>query len=319
MLSAHTPKISQGDTHTHSPAYQTAQMADRRSGRHTYTQPCLPDRTDGSSPVRETHIHTALPTRPHRWQIARHTYTQPCLPDRTDGRSPVRETHIHTALPTRPHRWQIAGQGDTHTHSSAYQTAQMADRRSRRHTCTQPCLPDRTDGRSPVRETHIHTALPTRPHRWQIAGQGDTHTHSSAYQTAQMADRRSRRHTCTQPCLPDRTDGRSPVRETHIHTALPTRPHRWQIAGQGDTHTHSSAYQTAQMADRRSGRHTYTQPCLPDRTDGRSPVRETHIHTALPTRPHRWQIAGQGNTHTHSPAYQTAQMADRRSGRHSPA
>ena len=151
-------------TDTHSPAYKTAQVAGRRSGRHTY-----------------------------------------CLQDRTGGRSPVRETHL---LPTR-HRWQVAGQGDTPT---AYKTAQVAGRRSGRHTY---CLQD-TGGRSPVRETHINIALPTRPHRWQVAGQGDT-----------------------------------------IHIALPTR-HRWQVAGQGDTHTHSPAYKTAQVAGRRSGRHTYT-------------------------------------------------------------
>ena len=189
----------------------------------------------------------------------------------------------------------------------------MADRRSGRyiHTNTNPCLQDRTDGRSPVREIHTykHKSLPTRPHRWQIAGQGDTYmyiqTQIPAYKTAQMADRRSGRyiHTNTNPCLQDRTDGRSPVREIHTykHKSLPTRPHRWQIAGQGDTNTN---------------------PCLQDRTDGRSPVREIHTykHKSLPTRPHRWQIAGQGDTYmyiqTQIPAYKTAQMADRRSGRY---
>ena len=86
-------------------------------------------------------------------------------------------------------------------------------------------------------------------------------------------------------------------------------------------YTHFPAYQTAQKADRRSGRNTstHTLPCLPDRTKSRSPVREKHkhTHTSLPTRPHKRQIAGQGETqvHTHFPAYQTAQMADRRSGR----
>ena len=146
---------------------------------------------------------------------------------------------------TRLYRWQ------THTHS--------------------PSLQDRTDGRSPVRERETHTqSLPTRPHRWQVAGQGHTHT----------------------PCLQDRTDGRSPVRERETHTqSLPTRPHRWQVAGQGHTHT----------------------PCLQDRTDGRSPVRERHTQS-LPTRPHRWQVAGQGETHT-IPAYKTAQMTGRQSGR----
>ena len=155
-------------------------------------------------------------------------------------------------------------------------------------------------------------------------------TQIPAYKTAQMADRRSGRyihvHTNTNPCLQDRTDGRSPVREIHTykHKSLPTRPHRWQIAGQGDTYiqTQIPAYKTAQMADRRSGRyiHTNTNPCLHDRTDGRSPVREIHTykHKSLPTRPHRWQVAGQGDTYiqTQIPAYKTAQMADRRSGRY---
>ena len=266
---------------TQIPAYKTAQMADRRSGRY---------------------IHV-------------HTNTNPCLQDRTDGRSPVREIHTykHKSLPTRPYRWQIAGQGDTYiqTQIPAYKTAQMADRRSGRyiHTNTNPCLQDRTDGRSPVREIHTykHKSLPTRPHRWQIASQGDTYiqTQIPAYKTAQMADRRSGRyiHTNTNPCLQDRTDGRSPVREIHTctykHKSLPTRPHRWQIAGQGDTYmyiqTQIPAYKTAQTVGRRSGRyihvHTNTNPCLLDRTDGRSPVREIHTctykHKSLPTRPHR--------------------------------
>ena len=109
------------------------------------------------------------------------------------------------------------------------------------------------------------------------------YTHFPAYQTAQKADRRSGTNTSTHtlPCLPDRTKGRSPVREKHkhTHTSLPTRPHKRQIAGQGETqaHTHFPAYQTAQKADRRSGRNT--------------------------------------STHTHFPAYQTAQKADRRSGK----
>ena len=64
-------------------------------------------------------------------------------------------------------------------------------------------------------------------------------------------------------------------------------------------YTYFPTYQTAQKADRLSGRNTstHTLPCLPDHT--------------------KWQIAGQGETqvHTHFPAYQTAQKADRRSGR----
>ena len=50
----------------------------------------------------------------------------------------------------------------------------------------------------------------------------------------------------------------------HTQHMIPTRPHRWLIAGQGDIHTHSTcmipAYKTAQMADRRSGRHTAHDP-----------------------------------------------------------
>ena len=182
-----------------------------------------PSHIHGRSPVRKTHPCIALPTR----------HKRTTLPTRL----PVRETHTHTTLPTRPHRWQVTGQGNTHAHNPAYKTAQVAGRRSGKHTRTQPCLQDRRGGRSPVRETHTHTTLPTRPHRWQVAGHGNTHA---------------------QPCLQDRTGGRSPVRETHTHITLPTRPHRWQVACQRNTHA---------------------QPCLQDRTGGRSPVRETHTHT----------------------------------------
>ena len=275
-------------TQTHIPAYKTAHMAGRRSETHTNTQ--------------------SLPTRPHIWQVAGQTHTQthnPCLQDRTYGRSPVRDTHKHTipayktahmagrrsethtntqSLPTRPHIWQVAGLRHTQTHIPAYKTAHMAGRRSETHTNTHPCLQDRTYGRSPVRDTHKHTipayktahmagrrsdthtntqSLPTRPHIWQVAGQRHTQTHN--------------------PCLQDRTYGRSPVRDTHKHTipayktahmagrrsethtntqSLPTRPHIWQVAGQRHTQTHN--------------------PCLQDRTYGRSPVRDTHKHTSLP-------------------------------------
>ena len=147
--------------------------------------------------------HTPLPTGSHKWQIAgqgKTLHTRPCLPDRTNGRSPVREKH--------------------YTHAPAYQIAQMADRRSGKNT--------------------THTPLPTGSHKWQIAGQGKT--------------------LHTRPCLPDRTNGRSPVREKH--------------------YTHAPAYRIAQMADRRSGKNT--------------------THTPLPTRSHKWQIAGQGEIHTMS-------------------
>ena len=293
----------------HVPAYQIAQMADRRSGKNTRTpRPCLPDRTNGRSPVRENHSYTTtLPTRSHKAdrRSGKTTHTpRPCLPDRTNGRSPVREEHSYTtSLPTRSHKWQIAGQGKPLVHHvPAYQIAQMADRRSGKTTHTpRPCLPDRTNGRSPVRENHSYiTTLPTRSHKWQIAGQGKPLVyHDPAYQIAQMADRRSGKTTRTpRPCLPDRTNGRSPVRENHSYTTtLPTRSHK---------------------ADRRSGKTTRTpRPCLPDRTNGRSPVRENHSYTTtLPTRSHKWQIAGQGKPLVHhDPAYQIAQMADRRSGK----
>ena len=61
----------------------------------------------------------------------------------------------------------------------------------------------------------------------------NTHAPIPAYRTAQMADRRSGKNT----------------------------------------HAHSSAYWTAQMADRRSA-----YPCLQDRINGRSPVREKYTH-----------------------------------------
>ena len=249
VFPAKQKKLESSGRHTHT----DGRLMVRETHTHTHI-PCLQDSTDGRSPVRDTHTHT-------------HTNI-PCLQDRTNGRSPVRETHTHTQTFPAYKTAQMADRRSgrhthTHTHTQtfpAYKTAQMADRRSGTHTHTHthtniPCLQDRTNGRSPVRETHTHTNI---------------------------------------PCLQDRTDGRSPVRETHTHThthkhSLPTRPHRWQIAGQGHTHTHTHtqifpAYKTAQMADRRSGRHTHTHthkhtniPCLQDRTDGRSPVREIHI------------------------------------------
>ena len=174
-----------------------------------------------------------------------------------------------------------------------------------------------------------HTSLPTRPHRWLVAGR-DTHIH---------------------PCLQYRTDGWSPAetlpayktaqmagrRQRHTHTSLPTRPHRWLVASRdtpclqdrtdgwspAETHTHIPAYKTAQMAGRQqrhslptrphrwlvAGRDTHTHPCLQDHTDGWSPAethtyipaykttqmagrQQRHTHTFLPTRPHRWLVAG---------------------------
>ena len=113
---------------------------------------------------RQRHTHTSLPTRLHRWLVAdRDTHIHPCLQDCTDGWSPAK----------------------THTYIPASMTAQMAGRR--RDTHIHPCLQDRTDGWLPA----------------------ETHTYIPAYKTAQMAGRRQR----------------------HTHTSLPTRPHRWLVAG----------------------------------------------------------------------------------------
>ena len=208
------------------PAYRIAQMADHRSGKNTtHTYPCLQDHTNGRSPVREKYdTHLSLPTGPHKWQIA----------------SPVREKYTHLSLPTGSHKWQIAGQEKIrHIPIPAYRIAQMADLRSGKNTThTYPCLQDHTNGRSPVREKYdTHLSLPTGPHKWQIAGQGKIHTPIPAYRIAQMADRRSGKNTThTYPCLQDRTNGRSPVRKKYdTYLSLPTGPHKWQIAGQGET------------------------------------------------------------------------------------
>ena len=356
----------------HSPACKTAHMAgtpvrNMHTHRHTSTctQPCLQDRTYGRYAGQEhahtqTHkyMYTALPTRPHIWQVRRtgtcthtdtHVYTciQPCLQDRTYGRYAGQEhahtqTHkyMYTALPTRPHIWQVRRTGtcthtDTqvHVHSPAYKTAHMAgtpvrDVHTHRHistctqpclytrlhiwlvrrsgtctyrytsTCTQPCLQDRTYGRYAGQghahtQTHkymyMYTALPTRPHIWKVL--------------------RSRTCTYTQT-------------HKHMYTALPTIPHIWQVRRSGtcthtDTqvHVHSPAYKTAHMAgtpvrDMHTHRHTSTctQPCLQDCTYGRY-ARQGHAHTqthkymytALPTRPHIWQVHRSGTCiHRHT-------------------
>ena len=182
------------------------------------------------------------------------------MADRRSGKN----THTHLSLGS--HKWQIAGQGKIHIHLSlptGPHKWQIAGQ-GKIHIHTYPCLQDRTNGRSPVREKYTYTPIP-------------------AYRTAQMADRRSGKNT-------------------HTHLSLPTGPHKWQIAGQGKIHTH-------------------TYPCLQDRTNGRSPVREKytytpipvyrtaqmadrrsgeniHTHLSLPTGPHKWQIAGQGEIHT---------------------
>ena len=162
---------------------------------------------------------------------------------------------------------------------------------------TYPCLLDRTNGRSPVREKHLYTypCLLDRTNGRSPVREKYTYTPILAYWTAQMADRRSGKNT-------------------HTHLSLPTGPHKWQIAGQGKIHIHTYPC----LLDRTNGRspvrekYTHTYPCLLDRTNGRSPVREKYTYTPIPA----WQIAGQGKTLVHHvPAYQIAQMADCRSGR----
>ena len=107
-----------------------------------------------------------------------------------------------------------------------------------------------------------HTSLPTRPHRWLVAGR-DTHTSLPTRPHRWLV---AGRDTHIHPCLQDRTDGWSPA-ETHIHPCLQDRTDGWSPA---ETHTYIPAYKTAQMAGRR----------------------QRHTHTSLPTRPHRWLVAG---------------------------
>ena len=233
-------------TRTSIPAYWIAQMADRRSGRNIHTPTpayWIADRRSG----RNTQTHPCLPDL-HEWQIA--------------GQG---EIYTRLPLPTRYARMADHRSGrNIHTPTPAYQIAQLADRRSGRNTQTHPCLPDL--------------------HEWQIASQGEIYTH--AY-----------------PCLPDRTNGRSPVREKYTNPSLPTRSHEWQIAGQGEIYTHlplptgSLEWQIAGQGKihkpipayqictngRSPVREKYTQthPCLLDSTNGRSPVREKYTHVTL--------------------------------------
>ena len=298
-------------------------MAGRRSETQTHTSPCLKDHTDAWSPVRDTHkfpayktalvagrwserdthklpayktaqvagrrserhTHKSLPTRLHRWLVAgqrereRETHTSPCLQDGTDGWLPVRERDTHTLVPV-------------------YKTAQMAGRRSETHTHTSPCLQDRTEAGH--RQRHTQTPyLQDRAGGRLLVRERDTHK-LPAYKTAQVAGHWSETHTHTSPCLQDCTDGRSPVRDTDTHTSscLQDRTDGW--SPDRERHTHKlPAYKTAQVV-------------------GRWSERETHKNS-LPTRLHRWPVAGQRHTHTLVPAYKTAQMAGRRSETHTHA
>ena len=111
-----------------------------------------------------------------------------------------------------------------------------------------------------------HTSLPTRPHKRQIAGQGETHIHT---------------HTSL-PTRPHKKTDRRSGRSTHTHTSLPTRPHKRQIAGQGETHIHTHTSLPIRLHKRQiagQGKtHIHTHPCLPDHTKGRSPVREIYTY-----------------------------------------
>ena len=82
------------------------------------------------------YMYTFLPTRPHIGQVRRsrtHTYTN---------------TQAHVHVPS--YKRQVCRSG-TCTHT---------------HTCTQPCLQDRTYGRGVHTQTHkyMYTSLPIRPH-----------------------------------------------------------------------------------------------------------------------------------------------------------
>ena len=74
------------------------------------------------------------------------------------------------------------------------------------------------------------------------------------------------------------------------------------------------------MADHRSGKNTH--PCLQDRTNGRSPVREKYTHPCLQDRTNESSYPLLLRARARAiPAYRTAQMADRQSGKntHTPA
>ena len=316
-------------TYTPIPAYRTAQMADRQSGKNThthYTYTPIPayrtaqmaDRQSGKN----THTHLSLPTGPHKWQIA--------------GQG--KKIHTHLSLPTGPHKWQIAGQGKIHIHTYPClpdRTNGRSPVRGKKYIHTYPCLLDRTNGRSPVREKYTYTPIPAY---WtaQMADRRsgkNTHTHYTytpipAYRTAQMADRQSGKNTHTHlslPTGPHKWQIAGQGKKIHTHLSLPTGPHKWQIAGQGKIHIHTYPC----LPDRTNGRspvrgkkYIHTYPCLLDRTNGRSPVREKYTYTPIPA---YWtaQMADRRsgkNTHTHYtytpiPAYRTAQMADRRLGK----
>ena len=131
-------------------------------------------------------------------------------------------------------------------------------------------------------QTHkyMYTALPTRPHIWQVRQSGtcthtDTqvHVHSPAY---------------IQDCTYGWYTGQG-----HAHTD--TQVH---------VHVHSPAYKTAHMAGtpvRNMHTHTDTQvlvhsPAYKTAYMAGTPVRDMHtqtqqyMYTALPTRPHIWQV-----------------------------
>ena len=91
------------------------------------------------------------------------------------------------------------------------------------------------------------TSLPTRQHRWQVAGQGDTQSLPTRPHSWQVADERDTHN----PYLQDQTVGKSPVRETHAHNPyLQDHTDGKSPVKEAQTHT-ITAYKTAQMASHR--------------------------------------------------------------------
>ena len=235
-----------GQRHTHPllSAYKTRTRHGRRSETHTPSPLCLQDPHEAWSPVRDTHILSSLPTRPARGMVAGHRHTHPLLSDPHEAWSPVTDTHTLSSLPTRPVRGMVAGHRHTHPLLSAYKTRTRHGRRSETHTPSPLCLQDPHEARSPVRDTHTLSSLPTRPARGTVAGQRHTHPLLPAYKTRTRHGRRSETHTSSPLCLQDPHEAWSPVRDTHILSSLPTRPARGMVAGQRRTHPLLSAYKT---------------------------------------------------------------------------
>ena len=95
--------------HTPNPAYKTAHVAGRRSGRWTHTHTPNPA-------YKTTHVAGC---RSGRWT---HTYTKLCLQDRTCGWSPVREmnTYINDKPCLQDCTWVWSLVIYIHTHTSPF-------------------------------------------------------------------------------------------------------------------------------------------------------------------------------------------------------